>query len=151
MRVVQYLQIVEVEQKQCERPAIPLASSDLYLELTHKGAAIEQVRQRIVIGEKPHLCELLSSEKRRRRLVREQTQRLKTIRRRKQAILGLVDPDHTDHFAATIVQRHDQPMVVPCVWSPAVVLRAVLHLRIADACARLTVRHKETARNLERR
>ena len=44
MRVVQYLQIVEVEQKQRERPAVPLASSDLFLELPHEGAAIEQVR-----------------------------------------------------------------------------------------------------------
>src|SRR4029079_8755583 len=95
------------------------------------------IRKWIVVGEEAHLLELLCSEQRRRRLVRKDAQRLQLVGGRKQAILGIVRPDHAERGALAVVQRNDQRMVVPRVRAAAVALRAVLDRTAVETLAHI--------------
>ena len=67
--VVHGLQLVEVEDHQRERSLVTPAPGDLGVELLNERASVEQVRERIVVGEETHLFELLGRVHRGRRLV----------------------------------------------------------------------------------
>ena len=104
-----------------------------------------------MVGEEAHLLELLRGVERRRRLVREDAQRLQPLRRRDEPVLRVVRPDEAHLLAVPVVERHEQPVVVPGVRAAAVALRAVLDVIRVDALARRLVRHEVAAGDFERR
>ena len=145
LRVVDGLELVQVEDDERERPGVTTAARDLCVEMLDERAPVEQVRERIVVGQEAHLLELLGGVQRRRRLVREHTQRLQALGRRHQPVLRVVGPDEAHLVAASVVQRHEQPVMVPGVRPAAVALRAVLDVVGVDPCPCRVVRDEVAA------
>ena len=79
LRVVDRLQLVEVEDHERERPRVATAARNLGVEVLDERTPVEQVRQGIVVREEPHLLELFRRVQRGRRLVREHAQRLQAL------------------------------------------------------------------------
>ena len=90
-----------------------------------KPRRLRRPGQRVVGGEVAQAVELARRLDRAHRLVRERAQRLQLSVGGQQAVLGVVDPDHAEEPAVAVVQRHDEPVVVPGARPAAVVDRGV--------------------------
>ena len=97
------------------------------------------------------LLELRGLLERGRRLVREGAEDLQAVGVGAQPVDRIVGPDVADPARAAIVQRHEQPVVLPRVRPAAVELRAIARLAVRKDLARLLVREQEAALDLELR
>ena len=88
-------------------------------------AAIEQARERVVIGEEPQLAQVATGDQCGRGVVGEDPQRLQPVGGRYEPVRGVVDPEDPEQRTPTILERHDQPVPVPCPGPAAVELRWV--------------------------
>ncbi len=123
--VVQLLEVVEIADDEPERAVVPERARDLALEPFDEPPAVHQTRQGIVIGEEPQLAQVRRRDDRSSRLVREDAHCLQRVARRKQPVLRLVGPEHADHLAEAVVQRDEQPVVIPRPWPAPVQRRRV--------------------------
>ena len=86
--VVQLLEAVQVAQHQRERPVVAARAGGLVAEPAGERAAVEQARQRVVLGEVAHLLEVVRRVDRGRRLVGEHAQRLQHVPAGDQPVLA---------------------------------------------------------------
>ena len=122
---------------------------DLLGQASREGAAVAHARERVVLGEELHLLEGGRHRDRRGGLVGEHPQRLQAIGRGDEPVLGLVGPDDADQLARAVVQRDDEPVVVPGQRAGAVARRLVGGALDAEPRARLIAGQQEAALDLE--
>ena len=113
--VVDLLEPVQVEHDQREWAPVAARPSDFGVEVADERAPVQEVRERVVIRQEPELRELVRGRERRRRLVREDPQRLQALLARQEPVARLVGPDDADHAAVRVAERDDEPVVVPRV------------------------------------
>src|SRR6266536_915439 len=147
--VVQLLEAVEIAEHEPERAAVPRRARDLPVEAVDERAAIEQPRERIVVGEEAQLAHVRRGHDRRSRLVREHAKSLKLVAGGKQAVVWLVGPEDADHLAETVVQRDEQPVVLPRPRAAPVLLGHVRLPGERQPARRLVVREQVAALDLE--
>ena len=111
-RVVDALEVVEVEHQQ-RQLAGGAERVEVGVDARLEAAAVAQPGQRVVGGEVAQAVELARGLDRAHRLVRERPQRLQRLVGGQHAVLGVVHPDHAGEPAVAVVQRHDEPVVVP--------------------------------------
>ena len=111
--VVQLLEAVQVAQHQRERPVVAAGAGGFVGQPARERAAVEQMRQRVVLGQVAHLFEVVRCVDRGRRLVGEHAQRLQHVSAGDQPVLGIVHPDDARQLAVSSGQRHQQPVAVP--------------------------------------
>jgi hypothetical protein len=96
------------------------ARGDLVLDARLEVALVAHARQRVVGGEVAQVLELAGRLDGADRLVGERAQGLEALGLRHEAVLGLVDPHDPGERAVAVVQRHDQPVVLPRLRAAAV-------------------------------
>ena len=107
-----------------DRARVPRTNPAVEVEVRDRdGGGVDQ--RAVMFVRSLDLVELSGLLERGRGLVRERPQDLEALRVGAQAVEGVVGPDIADPATATVVQRHEQPVVLPGVWPAAVALRAV--------------------------
>ena len=94
------------------------------------------------------LLELRGLLERGRRLVRKGAQDLQPVGVGAQPVDRIVGPDVADPAGAAVVQRHEQPVVLPRVGPASVELRAIARLTVGQDLPSLLVREQEAALDL---
>ena len=111
-RVVDALEVVEVDDEQRE-VAAGAGVGEVALDRQLEAAAVAQAGERVVRGEVLEALEPARGLDRPHRLVGEHAQRLQRLVGGQQPVLRVVDPHHPVEPAGRVVQRHDEPVVVP--------------------------------------
>ena len=143
-RVVDALEVVEVDHQQRQlaaRAELVEVAVDRELE----AAAVAQPGQRIVGGEVLEPLEPPRGLDRAHRLVGEHAQRLQRLVGGQQPVLRVVDPDHPVDAPGRVVQRHDDPVVVPGQRPAAVADRRVDAAQLGRDLQRLVALHDDAA------
>ena len=104
--VVDELEPVEVAHHQREGLPVALRARQLEPQPARERAPVEQPRERIVLGQEPHLAEPVGRLEDGGGLVREHPQRLQQRPRGQQPVARVVDPDQAHHPCVAVVQRH---------------------------------------------
>ena len=94
--VVAVLEPVEIGDDEADRPAVPRRARDLTVEPRHERAAVEEARQRVVVGEEAELAEMLARHERGGSVVREDPQSLETVGGRDETVARVVHPDDAE-------------------------------------------------------
>ena len=127
---------------------VPRAHATVEVEVDDRDRRRVDQRAVVLVGVL-NLVELRRMVESSGRLVRERAQDLQALGVGTQPVVRVVGPDVADPTTAPVVERNEQPVVLPRVRPASISLRAVPHGAFRQQLARAVVRHQKATGHVE--